>query len=651
MKKVIWTVIAVLFIITKSYAQKMAYEKEIGTISNKLSTITATEAKEPAIILSEKVVIEYAFEDKNLYKFYFRKRRVHLNENTAIEQFNRIYLPIEDDKQIVTLKAVAIGKNGQLKEVGKEHIKQIEEEGRQFSILAIEGLEEGGELEYYYCIKQDLRFFGTENIQDDTFIRNYQLAIISPNHLIWEGNIYNTNQPFLSTTDTVAKTRTIKVELKNVEQAYSEKYSASDANLIRAEYKIAYNKAKSEDRLFTWAQAGKRFYEIYHDGEEESQSTIAALVKELGLKDKSEEEAVRIIENYIKTNIAIQKNTDAARIKDVVARKYGHKDNIYQLYLFLFDYLNIPSQMVLCSNRFEKRFDKDFDTWNFLNEVLFYLPVSKKYVHPDNIASRFGPAPDEFSGTDALFIKTSTLGGQKTGIALTKKIEELPLNGNNDDMWFNVDFSENLSQIKGSYKRVLDGQPAAEIRPFYFLSNDEDRKALLTNIIKAYTVNDAEIKNTVIENFNINSDEINKPFTISADITSKSVIEKAGNKVILKVGELIGQQVEMYNEKPRQNPIEIPFPHSYHRVITINIPKGYTIKGLDALKFNILYKNEDKTMGFVSGYTLENNVLKIDINEYYTNIFYPKSAYADFAKIINASADFNKISIVLEKGI
>ncbi|POY36349.1 hypothetical protein C3K47_11415 [Solitalea longa] len=652
MKKITWILFSTLLLTANCFAQKMAYINEIGPISNKLNTLTPQEMKEPAVVLSEKVLVEFAFEAKELYKYQFCKRRVHLNENTAIEQFNRIYLPIENNNEIVALKAVAIGKNGQQKEVGKDHVKQIEEEGRQYSILAIEGLEEGGELEYYYCLKQNLRLFGSERIQKSTFIRNYQLSIISPDHLIWEGKIYNASKPFIATIDSVEKKRTITVELNNIEQAYDEKYSASDANLIRAEYKIAYNKAKSDDRMFTWAQAGKRFYEIYHEGQQESESVISRLANELGLKGKSEEDAARTIENYIKTNIVIRQNSEPASIKDVLTRKYGTKENVYQLYIFLFDYLNIPNQMVLCSNRFEKKFDKDFDTWNFLDDVLFYLPVSKRYISPDDITSRFGAAPDVFAGSDALFIKTTTLGGQKTGIALTKKIEELTNTNNNDDMWFNVDFSENMSQIKATYKRMLDGYAATEIRPFYFLANEEDRKMALNNIIKAYTVNDAEIKNPVVENFNLNTEEINKPFTITADINSKSVIEKAGNKIILKVGELIGPQVQMYNEKPRQNPIEIQFPHAYHRIITVNIPKGYTVKGLDALKFNLVYKNEElSTMGFVSAYTLENNVLKIDINEYYNNITYPKSAYADFVKIINASADFNKISIVLEKGI
>ena len=46
------------------------------------------------------------------------------------------------------------------------------------------------------------------------------------------------------------------------------------------------------------------------------------------------------------------------------------------------------------------------------------------------------------------------------------------------------------------------------------------------------------------------------------------MVERAGSKILVKVGELIGPQSEMYQEKPRQFPVQLPFPHTLERNIT-----------------------------------------------------------------------------------
>jgi hypothetical protein len=54
-------------------------------------------------------------------------------------------------------------------------------------------------------------------------------------------------------------------------------------------------------------------------------------------------------------------------------------------------------------------------------------------------------------------------------------------------------------------------------------------------------------------------------------------------------------------------------------------------------------------MGFVSSYEQNGNTLKITIKENYNSIFYPVQQYEEFKKVINASADFNKVVLVLDK--
>jgi hypothetical protein len=54
-------------------------------------------------------------------------------------------------------------------------------------------------------------------------------------------------------------------------------------------------------------------------------------------------------------------------------------------------------------------------------------------------------------------------------------------------------------------------------------------------------------------------------------------------------------------------------------------------------------------MGFNSSYQAEGNIVKINILEEYRRTNYPLSQFEDFKKVINAAADFNKVTLVLEK--
>ncbi len=71
-------------------------------------------------------------------------RRIHLNEAAAVEQFNKMVLPVASKEGLLMVKARSISRTGAVKEVGIEAVKEIEEEGRLYKILAVEGLEVGG---------------------------------------------------------------------------------------------------------------------------------------------------------------------------------------------------------------------------------------------------------------------------------------------------------------------------------------------------------------------------------------------------------------------------------------------------------------------------------------------------------------------------
>ena len=70
---------------------------------------------------------------------------------------------------------------------------------------------------------------------------------------------------------------------------------------------------------------------------------------------------------------------------------------------------------------------------------------------------------------------------------------------------------------------------------------------------------------------------------------------------------------------------------------------------MDGLNFKITDGQATPDMAFVSNYKLENDLLTVTIDEYYKKTQLPVEAYPVFQKVINAAADFNKVTLVIEK--
>ncbi len=635
--------------ISGGWAQELEFRK-LGLdskVDKTIATLTAEEKKETGVVLKEKTYIEYLMNSKDeAERYYGAYRRIHLSGNTAVERFNKLVLPVTDPGSLLMVKARGISRNGVVKEVGPEAVKEIEEEGRRYKILAVEGLEVGGEVELMYLVKGSMSLFGAEIVQEDIPLRESEFHLIAPKHLIFEGKVYN-GKYTKQDSSTVGEKRMLTFHSRKVPALLEEKYAAENANRTRIEYKLAYNELNGSKRILSWNDAGSRIYSFLHLGLDASAKDLTKFVAKEKIKGLPEEQAIRAVENYVKTNINLRKDAEDGNAKDVLKRKFGTQTGLIRLYVGLFEIMNIPFEIVIGCSRLEQKFDRDFDTWNFLDKYLFYFPNAQKYMDPENAFLRYGMYDFTLEGTDAMFISTATLGSMRTGLANISQIPAAPVEQNYDNMEADITFTAQADQANLKYVRKMGGYQAAHFRPYYFLGNAEQRTRMVTGLLKQSLKEDVVATNVNASNFNINSAEVNQDFILTADVAMKSILERVNNKVLVKVGELIGLQTEMYNERPRQHPIDIGNVHSYTRVIRINLPEGYRLAGQESLRRKVSFDNG--SMGFVSDYKLDGRVLTITVEEFYKKIQYPISAYAEFQKVINAAADFNKVTLVLEK--
>lgn len=627
-----------------------SYEARNFTLPERkaVATLSEAEKKEAVVLVEDNRSFEYAFNSKEeLEVFYSRHVRIQINEQSMVEAYNKIYIPVSTPDDLVTLHARTLLKDGKTYDLYKGDMKMVTEDDQNYMILAIEGLEKGAELEYFYVTRGDLRVFLTERLQGHGYTRAVKLDIITPEHLIFEAKAYNSKAVVSDSVSNGKRRVTVQAgPLTPLDD--EEKYTFYRANVMRVEVKLAKNKLAGSNRLYTWDDAGTRFHEALHAFDKTDAKEVSKLISKNDFKSGSQEDQVKKIERFMKSNVVVRENAEEENIKLMLSRKYGSTTQVIKTYIALLEALDVPYELVVSCDRSGGRFDPEFDTWNYLDDYFFYFPFSGKFMDPTNLIYRYGAIPPLYYDNYGLFLKNVKLG-EATGVSASlKKIDATSAKQHFDNMTAVIQINPKEEKAVIEVDREMDGFADNNLRAIYFYSNEDDRRKIGEEFLRSCGGEGAEVKNIKSSNFNMNSEEMYQPFKLQATIESSGIVEKAGDSYIISIGQVIGQQVEMYQDHARQNPIDLDFPHAYKRILKLKIPEGYTAKGLDKLKMNIV-ANDKKQMGFVSDYTMNGNEITVTVDEYYEVTSLPASAYEPFRNVINAAADFNKIKLVLEK--
>lgn len=671
MKKIIFAIL--LLVTSRIHAQKdeipetiRNYEKDIRTEMIDLTqwgkhpgiySLQDSELKEPAVVITDNrgdflEVIQY--NNSNVvfnYRMYYK--RIHLNDDRGVESFNKIYLGVNNKIDLVDLRAHAIAPNGKItKEFDENDMKITEEEGKKYLILAIDGAEKGGEIEYFYIIRRNMSEYGSINIQGSTYIRNFGYTMRVPQKVEYILKGYN-GCPEVENSKK-GEYNIYEVKTSKVPVLAKEEYQSYDASLMRIEYVFAYLESKGRQRFNTFADFSKNVVNNISKQEKESQSDIKKLSKKLKLNELSnDEEKIRTIENWIKTNIIYFEAIDFKSIKELIKNKLGDTRGLMRLYIYLFNYNKIKYQIWCTTNKSDKEFDEALESFNFLDDYYFYFPESKKFIDFKNLAWRLGLPPSAIIGQKAVQIKIKDLGDGITTSTYTVGMADVPACTESNEI-LEMDVTLNSSLTKGTVK--YHGKEAGYenyFKTIYLLVTDEaKRKEEVESYIKRFC-QDATGINYSLKNENIEDiKQAALPSEIEATFTGTKFIENAGNKVIIKVGDFIGKQTELYSEKVRQTDIVNPYPHMYTRVLTFHLPEGYEVKGLEKFNINRVYKlnkgEQEDSLGFISTYKIEGNTITISCTEYYQVTTWPKNRYEEFRTLINMAADFNKLTLILD---
>lgn len=624
-------------------------------------TLSAEEKKKGAVIMLDKRIIEIYFDqvgkESQVNEYYTKHVIVSLNSDNAIEEYNTVYIPMTNVTALVDLHARFISKTGKVVEFKESGVKDVENYNNHgpYKIFAMEGVEKGGEVEYIYTIKRPFRMYGSETYRSSYDYRKISLDIVAPSHLKYDAKSYN-GLPDPETDDDADKKNVLHMDADSIPGFEEEQYSSNDAAYPRVEFKLAYNLSQGRrKRLYTWNDAAEGYFRVVTDATDNEKRMCEALYKRMDvdlLSDRTEK--IRKIESYLKTHFTVREDASGEkfeRITGILQTHLATELGMMRLYWEMFAVADIKREIVLTTDRYDKVFDGDFDTWSFLQHFLMYFPSTDGYIAPSEQFSRYGFPSSNWTGQDGLFIREVELGGVKSGIGTVKHIEASDYKASTLGLYANINFDLEKGLTNMHMKHTYTGYSAAFMQPYFLYMSAEDRRNTVNDILKNEAA-DAKPQHTRVTGYNSDDTLYYQPFTIEADYSTNSYLEKTCDKYIFKVGEIIGLQTEMYQANKRRTDIEVAYTCNYHRVITFEIPAGYRATNLETLNMDVYHIDDStkvRSMDFTSSYKVEGRTVTVTVDETYRKTHYPKSLYEEYRKVVNASADFNKVVIYFEK--
>ena len=610
---------------------------------------------EPIIAIKDKILTEFYFQGNDgLVEYYLEHKVLWLNSDDNIENYNKIYLPYTTTSELMVNKARVITKKGTVIELDDSKIltAQDEETGRNYKFFAFEGVEKGSFIEYYYVVRRYPRYSGNLiDFQSSYNKKNIEFDLYAPKNLIFKFKTYNNTPEVVQ--DTLAKDKLhwqLKLDaLSGLEKEELSAYEASKSFVI---YKLDRNTASNTKDISSYSKVAQNMYSYYYtEPNSKTQNLLKKFIKEVTAgKDLKGDDLIRKLEFFIKTNV-FQTEDGSDNFKDldqILTKKVANESGILKLYISILKSLNIKHELVITCDRLELKFDKDFEANNFLTNFLIYFNDTDAYLSPTENDSRYGFPPAYLTDNYGLFIKEVKVGDFVSGLGKIQYIKPIEADKTVDKMILDIDFEkDNITNSIIKLDRSMSGYYAMYFQPYMNLIKEEEKVKLIEgfakNINDNVTITSKEIINDNPELFGV------KPIEFVLNFNSEAFIEKAGNKYLFKIGELIGKQMQLYQEKTRVLPVENEFTRSYYRTLNVKIPKGYKVANLNDINIKNTFEDAGKEfLIFHSYFEQKDDLLVITADEHYRKNIIDTANYEKYRTVINSAADFNKLILVLE---
>ncbi len=634
-----------------AWGQKTPIHKDYDWQKNPIKyELSEDEKSKDEIVVFEKRSVEF-FNDGTGLKEYFLTHRIKvLNTDKAIEQNNTLNVTKDFSSKFNKLKARVVKPSGEIIEVSEDNIKETKDEDGNIinHYFAFEGLVIGSYIEFFQYTEGNPDLTGSRLlIQSSVDKKNVEIDVIYPKYLEFEFLSKNGLPDLIKDENDTAHVR-MYTKIDKLPGLEDEDWSAYQANLQKLYYKLDRNKSTGKGNFYTYTEVSKLIHQdMFATLSKKEKKLVLEFIEKntkgiLGTKDR-----IRALEDAMKTTIPVLEGNfeGSTDIGLILTKKITNDKGIVKLMLNCLREMNIPFELVMTSDRTEEPFDEEFQAYLFLQTYMIYVKELDQYF-ASGLFTRIGFPPYEFTETKGLFISELIINDFATSVAKVKYIKGLSYEKSIDQIDTELTFNEDLTSCNVNLTRINSGYKAMNNQPILDFLDDEQKKELKEEYLK-YLDEDAILENVNFENDHSNDYGI-KPLIGKATLKSQIFVERAGDKILLKAGLLIGPQAQMYHKKERKTPVDSYFCRGYERKIIINIPENYVVKNLDDLIFNCAPDTKNNILGFTSSYVIDGNRVIVTVKEWYNTHFFSVEDYPMYEKTMNAAADFNKVVLVFE---
>lgn len=633
---------------------------------------------EHAVVLLQSETRDYKYEGNDITMYSTVHKIIKVLDKRGIEEFNTVTVPFRrNESRVDSIRARVILPDGTTRDV-KYEMLYIGSGGLFF---ALDGMEKNAEVEFLIKYKSVSSYFGSVNFQYDVPVLNTYFELNYPKEMVFNTKGYH---GFPSgKEEIVGGHKQVKIYQADIPALEKEKNTFYDLYRMRLEYGIDHYVSRGgyqrgED--FTYDKLAQQLYTRFYDknmydkrlpntrnvrldevGFRESEKTaVGKFLTSIGVRGaETDKQKIKMIEDGIKSQVMVYwelSGNEGENMDTIVARKAASPVGVVKLFCACLRAVGIEHELGVVSDRREHQMDSKFINWAPLTDYVIYFPDFDSYLAPQEPYYRYPEIPYSMLNNKGVFCRTNPEAGYVIGRdvtsadAIIRKIA--PNESHITTCKTTTEISINKSMdVMADVTRSYTGYNAADLRQALASAPKEKIKELVKDQVEiAERQEDLVRYSTSNESFSAVYQ--NKPLIINGIVRVPYMVEKAGNRYLVKVGEAMGSQASMYDNKERILPVDLDYPYTNTYSISVNIPEGYKLA--DAGSLNSYVEETDKDNGntlayFKSAYTVSGKKLVITVTESYPKTHYAVRDYNDYRKIVNAAADFSKATIVLEK--
>ena len=640
-------------------------------------------ANEYAYVVLNDISLDYRLEAKTLNKYYYQHRIVKVLDDRGIERFNTLEIPVSAGTRVPLVRARVVLPNGTTKEIVKDMILVTRNlRGNWSIIIALEGVQKNSEIEYLINEIYTADKFETITFQEEIPVIESRFSMSYPKDYYFVEKGFN-GVPDIQDT-LIRNRRRMSLALYDIPKLRPEPSSFYDLYTMRAEFRLDhYYEENATNSLVTykWDDLGRKFYNDFYKITEKEKAAVNGYLTELGVRPNGNEyQNMKRIENGIKTTISKYGYIDYDDRREILATKHIRNISVYdvaydktknpldsiiskraataegivKLFVACFVQAGVNFEFGYAGNRHEHVFDANFVNWDNLEEPLFYFPDFKKFLDPVRSHYRYPVVPEWVLNNKGVFCTIPPNGYVTGSVVKFRKITPLSENETQSNIAAAVNFTKDMdAEIDVSYS--FTGYASADMREDLATMTKEKQKDFVKNMVSFARRPDDIVKYT-ISNETPDNFYKNRPLEITASVKTSGLTEDAGKNYLFSVGKIIGKQLALYNEDERKLPVDLDYPHTMTRTITLNLPVGSKVLNPEVLRSQADFVNREikPVIGFKSDYTLipdkkKGDKLVITVTEFYTQLHFSPEYYDRYRKIVNASADFSHVALLISK--